>query len=115
MDGNITLKLQQMNRRKYKEQGEWQADVEVREGLLFLHLDVNTWNKSVCKTLQEELDKALVEFEDWGYDAIFLTSENEKSVKMWNMIKPCFKVVKLEKSGKKAWLGSWITGEGKWE
>ena len=105
----------QMSRTKHKHKEEWRSDMEVMEGLLFLHLDVDVWNKNVLKDIRQELDKSLIEFEEMGYDAVFVTSEDEKSVKMWNMIKPCFKVVKLEKSGKKAWLGSWITGEGEWE
>lgn len=109
------MKLQQMSRRPYKNIDGVETEIEVRDDLLFMHMTVTKWNQTVLRNIREELEKALLEFEDWGYDVLFVTSESEKSAKMWNMIKPCFSVQKLEKYGAQCWLGSWITGEGEWE
>lgn len=103
-----------MSREIYKETENYIASIETISGYLFLHLDVYKWNKTVCIELREELDKALLKFEEMGHDVLFVTSSSEKSVKMWNMIKPCFTVHKLEKGPTVGWMGSWITGEGEW-
>lgn len=90
---------------------EYEARSETVEGFVFLHLTVYDWNKNTLIKLREHLDDFLKRAEDKGHAAIFMASDDKKSVKMWQMIKPCFQVVEEYKRGKTIYLGSWITGE----
>lgn len=90
---------------------EYEARAETVEGLVFLHLDVWSWNKATLSKLREHLEDFLQRAEGKGHDVVFLTSYEEKSVKAWNLIKPCYEVQEVEKDGTHFYLGAWITGE----
>ena len=81
-------------------------EIEIVEGFAFLHLSLFTLTPELVKKLREELERVLSILQSRGYDTLFLTSTDEKSVKFWQFIKPCFEVMKLEDG---TWLGSWIT------
>src|SRR5690606_25535929 len=112
MGGNITLKPQPMNEEYEFE--EYTARAETVEGLVFLHLDVDVWNKSTLRKLRDHLDDFLKRAEGKGHDVVFLTSYYEKCVKSWNLIKPLYEVQEIEKNGTHFYLGAWITGEDEW-
>lgn len=90
-----------------KETEDFRLVFEEEGGFIFLHLEVENWSASVCKQIREALDETLLRFEG-GHDVVFGTTSSYKSVRLWNLVKPCFEVVKLDGRN---WLGSWLTGK----
>jgi hypothetical protein len=119
MDGNITLTQQLKsnipvvrNWVPYLEREHYTAYTEVLEDKMFIHLEVRGWSREVFEELREDLRLGLMDMEAQGYDIIFMTTEDPKSVKLWNAIKPCDELIELKTS---AWLGAWYTGEWHWD
>lgn len=103
---------QQMSKTLYKAIDEVALYYETVGGHIFLHLDLKTWGKDTLKKMRVELQEALIYFEDQGHDVVFMTTDEPKTVKMWETIKPLFNLQEVSKGG---WLGSWITGDGRWD
>lgn len=89
----------------------YEARIETVKGFVFLHLSVSEWNKTTLKEIREDLRNYLIKAEEYGHDAIFMASDSLKSVRMWELVKPCFKLEQVEHEGEVLYLGSWITGE----
>lgn len=90
---------------------EYEARVQTVKGIVFLHLDVWDWSKATLYKVRKELDDYLIKAERYGHDVIFMASDSPKSVKMWQMVKPCFTTQEVKQGSKTVYLGSWITGE----
>ena len=86
--------------------------VEINEagGHAFLHLEMHKWSKSALKELRLVLDLLEVQYRDKGHDVLFATTDNEKVVKFWNLVRPCDI---LQKFGPRNeyYIGSWIIME----
>jgi hypothetical protein len=85
-----------------------QCIIQEVDGFIFIHLTLLQWNKKALSTVREELDKILQEYEKKGHDVIFTIGASEKTVRFWQLVKPCFEVQKLEDG---SWIGSWLTFE----
>jgi hypothetical protein len=81
---------------------------EEEGGLIFLHFTVKKWGKDTLALFREELERVLLHFKALGHDVIFMYSSEKKSVKFWQLVKPCFTVEPLGNSG---YLGAWLTEE----
>ena len=85
-------------------------DLEIvkEEGFIFLHIHINTWGLSVVRGLKEDVQFIKDTYIKQGHDVVFATTTNEKFIKLWNAIEPCYEVVQLNEY---TWLGSWLTEE----
>jgi hypothetical protein len=113
MAGNSTLTPTQLHEHWYvfgeSELGKLEVQevtTEKGEVFIFLHFTTDSWGKSFFKEMKELFPQILQEFKGKGFDVIFATTQNPKSIKFWNMIKKCYTVVQLDDN---AWLGSWLT------
>ena len=89
-----------------EEDGLFGLKLEVVEGFVFLHLDLDVVTPDLVRKLRRELDKLLDVLQTKGHDTLFLVSPYKRSVRFWQLIKPCFEVMELEDGN---WLGSWLT------
>jgi hypothetical protein len=87
---------------------QYKFSVEESNNLIFLHLTIKSWGKSTLVSIREGLEGVLLHFKELGHDVIFMYSKEEKSVKFWQLVKPCFTVEPLGHSG---YLGAWLTEE----
>ena len=82
------------------------------EGQTFVHLSIASWSKSVLQRIKAVFTATLAYYEVMGKDVIFATSDSAKSVKLWQIVKPCDELVELKQGKLQAgWLGAWYTGE----
>tara|TARA_R110000851_G_scaffold258264_1_gene410696 strand:- start:10221 stop:10466 length:246 start_codon:yes stop_codon:yes gene_type:complete len=80
----------------------------LEKGLVFLHIEIIKFNKATLKELQKSMEDFKTGCYTQGYDVVFATTSNERTVRFWGLVEPCYEVVPLEDSG---WLGSWLTKE----
>jgi hypothetical protein len=85
-----------------------EVELEMKGGLIFLHLPVFKPSVSSFKKLKYLVLSILEELNNRGTSILFFTTTNPAIVRLGNMVKPCFEVVPLENQG---WLGSWLTFE----
>lgn len=57
-------------------------------GHIFLHMDMVNWSKSALKEIRERVDLLAKDFEEQGYVAVFATTDEDKVVKFWRMVRP---------------------------
>ena len=79
-------------------------------GHAFLHLEVFNWNKGVLKELRMVGELIEAQYRSKGYLAIFATTDSEKVLKFWNLVKPLDRTEKFG-PGNKYYLGTWVIKE----
>jgi len=94
----------------YKKTPEYQLKVQEAGGFIFLHMEVEVWNKGVLSELRELSPEVLTHFRELGHDVIFTTSIHKKSLKFWRLIRPWYTLQELG-SGGQGWIGAWLTEE----
>lgn len=96
----------------YHREEDFILTYEHEQGFVFLHLEVLKWTNEVRKRVRIVLDKLLLEFEKRGHDVVFGTTQDIQSVRLWEMVKPCFELKELNTPLEKGWIGAWLTGKG---
>ena len=85
-------------------------DLEIKEegGYIFLHIHINSWGVGVIRGLKEDVQFVKKVYLSQGHDVVFATTQSERILKLWDMVEPCYEVVRLDDV---SWLGSWLTEE----
>lgn len=82
------------------------ARVHEKDGFAFIHLDVEEWNRQALRTVKKGMEDLQEHLKEEGYEWLFATSEDEMSVKFWNLIKPTHTVKKFGPRDQ-YWIGAW--------
>lgn len=76
-------------------------------GYLFFHLDVKvSWTKSLKQHVLKLFTLALVKAKTDKHTLVFMTTDNEKSIKFWKTLAPLEDLTKFG-SRNQYWLGAW--------
>ena len=79
-------------------------------GFVFLHMEMKDWSTNTLKELKEGVESFMSELNNKGHDIVFATTDDEKTLKFWQMIKPCDQVT-LFGDRDQYIMGSWFTEE----
>ena len=85
---------------------DYKLVLEMEQNIIFLHIDVHNWGKSVLKSIREDMLDILERTKEQGWDEIYAVTPN---VKFANMIEPC-QVVAQSEADKNCTIVKWITG-----
>jgi len=90
----------------YFEDEDMKVEVQEEGGYIFLHMSAEKWNKKILRTIREVVDRLVEDLKSEGHEWAFATSEDEKSVKFWNIVKPCYTIKKFGPN-EEYWIGAW--------
>jgi len=100
-----------MDNSVYYEDEDVVVKTEEAGGFIFIHTEISSnWNKSMLKRLKSGVEGLFKELESEGHEWAFATSDDEKSTRFWNMVKPCETVEKFGPNNE-YWIGAWYFGE----
>lgn len=93
----------------YADFDRYKCQLEIHDGLVFLHLNVRKWDKTTLKMCREDLEDILSKAYDQGLDFIFFYNHGGKQLKFANLVKELDEVQTLEDG---FILGAWSTDQG---
>lgn len=78
------------------------------EGHIFVHLGLDKLTPSRLKKLREGFDLLLNILYEKDVDIVHAAGDNPKSIKLWQMVKPCWRLDEV-KENPGTFVGCWIT------
>jgi len=85
---------------------DYKLVLEMEQDIIFLHIAVYNWGKSVLKSIREDMLDILERTKEQGWDEVYAVTPN---VKFANMIEPC-QIVAQSEADKNCTIVKWITG-----
>jgi len=85
---------------------DYKLVLEMEQDIIFLHIAVYNWGKSVLKSIREDMLDILERTKGQGWDEIYAVTPN---VKFANLVEPC-EVVAPSEYRKGYTIVKWITG-----
>ncbi len=95
-----------MNKIVYFDDDLGRGVVQEEGGHAFLHLTLRKWDKGAVLRIRQVLEDVLEQLGREGHDVVFMTARSKKTVRFWELIKPCFVIQQPEEG---VWVGSWLT------
>ncbi|NOQ73242.1 MAG: hypothetical protein GQ574_14640 [Crocinitomix sp.] len=80
--------------------------IQMESDLLFLHIDVVNWGKSVLKSIRQDMEKILDRTKAQGWGEVYAYTSN---VKFANLVEPC-EVVGPMAGHEHLTIVKWVTG-----
>ncbi len=93
-------------KRTFSENKDYKLIIEMEQCMLFLHISVFNWGKSVLKSIRNDMDEVLRLTKEQGWDEIYAYTKN---VKFANLVEPCEIVAPME-GREDITIVKWITG-----
>ena len=85
---------------------DYKLVLEMKQDIIFLHIEVYNWGKSVLKYIREDMLDILERTKEAGWDEVYAVTPN---VRFANMVEPC-KVIGRSKEDPSYKIVKWITG-----
>ena len=90
----------------FSENKDYSLVIQMESDILFLHIDVFNWGKSVLKSIRSDMDTILSKTKEQGWDEIYAYTPN---VKFANLVEPC-ETIGLMQGQEDLTIVKWVTG-----